>query len=63
MNEKKQETKTDGNNKHYKYLSNLIRIEHQHQMHRRIKHHTQQRKTIGIKFIKIPIDNEKLLSL
>ena len=57
MNEKIQEAKIDSNNKHYKYLSNLIIIEHQQQMKCRIKHHTRQRKTTGIKFIEIPIDN------
>ena len=35
---KVQEAKIDGNKKHNQYLSNLILIEHQQQMHRRIKH-------------------------
>ena len=31
-----QEAKIDGNKKNYRYLSNLILIEHQQQMHRRL---------------------------
>ena len=58
--EKAQEAKIDGNNKHYQYLSNLILIEYQQQMHRRIKHHTHQSKSSGIKYLKIPIDTSIL---
>ena len=56
MKEKVQEAKIDGNKKHYTYLSNLILIEHQQQMHRRIKFCTHQRKSSGIKYLEIPID-------
>ena len=56
LKEKVQEAKLDGNKKHYQYLSNLIIIEHQQQMHRRIKHHTHQRKSSGIKYLDIPTD-------
>ena len=34
MNKKVQGAKINGNNKYYKYLSNLIPIEHQQQIHR-----------------------------
>ena len=57
LNEKVQEENIDDNKKHYQYLSNLIIIEHQKQMYRRIKHHTHQRKSSGIKYLEIPIDN------
>ena len=53
--EKVQEAKIDGNNKHFTYLSNLIFIEHQQHMHRRIKHYTNQSKSSGIKYLEIPI--------
>ena len=56
LKEKVQEAKIDSNKKHYQYLSNLILIEHQQQMHRRIKHHTHQRKSSGIKYLDIPTD-------
>ena len=56
LKEKVQEAKIDGNKKHYQYLSNLILIEHQQQMHRRIKHHTHQRKSSGIKYLDIATD-------
>ena len=56
MKKKVQETRIDGNKKHDTYLSNLILIEHQQQMHRHIKHHTHQSKSSGIKYIEIPID-------
>ena len=46
LKEKVQEAKIDGNKKHYTYLFNLILIEHQQQMHRLIKHHTHQSKSI-----------------
>ena len=57
LKEKVQEAKIDGNKKHYQYLSNLVIIEHQKQMYRRIKHYTHQRKSSGIKYLEIPIDN------
>ena len=56
LKEKVQEAKIDGNKKHYQYLSNLILIKHQQQMHHRIKHHTHQRKSSGIKYLDIPTD-------
>ena len=51
-----QEAKLDGNNKHYKYLFNLIVIDQQ-QIHRLIKHDTHTKKYSGIKYIEIPIDS------
>ena len=56
LKEKVQEAKIDGNKKHYQYLSNLILIEHQQQMHHRIIHHTHQRKSSGIKYLEIQTD-------
>ena len=56
LKEKLQEAKVDGNKKHYQYLSNLILIEHQQQMHSRIKHHTHQRTSSSIKYLDIPTD-------
>ena len=41
-----QELKIDGNNKHFKYVANLIVIEHQQQMHRRIRHHTRKQNLV-----------------
>ena len=35
------EAKLDDNKKHVTYLTNLILIEHQQQMHRTIKYHTK----------------------
>ena len=55
LKEKVQEAKIDGNKKKFIYLSNLILIEHQQQMHRRIKHHTNQRKSSSIKYLEISI--------
>ena len=52
--EKVQEEKIDGNKKQDQYVSNLILIEHQQYMHRRIKYHTHQRKSSGIKYLDIP---------
>ena len=56
MKEKLQETKIDSNKKNVTYLSNLFLTEHQQRIHRRIKHHTNQSKSSGIKYIRIPID-------
>ena len=51
-----QEAKLDSNNKHYKYLFNLIVIDQQ-QIHRFIKHDTHTTQSSGIKYIEIPIDS------
>ena len=50
------EAKVDDNKKHVIYLTNLILIVHQQQMHRSIKHHTKQRQSNSITFIEIPLD-------
>ena len=47
LKEKLQETKIDGNKKNFTYLSNLILTEHQQRIHRRIKHHTNQRNLVA----------------
>ena len=49
LKEKLQETKIDGNKKNVTYLSNLILTEYQQRIHRRIKHHTNQSNSSGIK--------------
>ena len=51
------EAKLDNNQKHVNYLSNLLIIEHQQQMHRSIKHHTKQKQSSGLKSIDIPLDS------
>ena len=50
------EAKSDDNHKHATYLTNLILIEHQQQIHRSIKHHTKQKQSSDIKFIEIQLD-------
>ena len=56
LKEKGREAKIDDNRKHYTYFSNIILIEHQQQIHRRIKHPTHQRKSSATKYPEIPID-------
>ena len=41
-----QESKIDGNNKHFKYIANLIVIEYQQQMHRHIRHHARKQNLV-----------------
>ena len=41
LNEHTLEAKLDDNKKHVTYLTNLVFIKHQQQMHRYIKHHTK----------------------
>ena len=57
LNQRMQGAKIHGNNKHYKYLANLIVIEHQQQMHSRIQHHTHIKQSSGIKYIEMPTNN------
>ena len=57
LNDRILEAKLDDNKNHVIYLTNLILIEHQQQMHRSIKHNTKQAQPSGIKFIEIPLDD------
>ena len=50
------EAKLDNNQKYVSYLSNLLIIEHQQQMHRSVKHNTKQQQSSGLKSIEIPLD-------